>query len=102
MESHTNGADGRGKGCAWAYVNSVEDALRITELHKRVFVDLDADNGEGFWYIKDAALKPQLNAMAEAIGSMRTRPLWLPRQPLVAELPSKSMIADYVNDHFAH
>ena len=30
IESHTNGADGRGKGCAWAYVNSVEDAMRVT------------------------------------------------------------------------
>lgn len=97
MESHTNGVDGRGKGCAWAYVNSVEDALRITALHKRVFVDLDAENSEGFWFVKDATLSAHLCGMADIIGSTRGRPVWLPRQPLVAELPSKSMLAEYVN-----
>jgi hypothetical protein len=97
MESHTNGADGRGKGCAWAYVNSVEDALRITSLHKRVFIDLDADHAEGFWYVKDAQLVGHLNAMADVLGQARGRPVWLPRQPLVAELPASSLLAQYVN-----
>ena len=100
MESHTNGADGRGKGCAWAYVNSVEDALRVTALHKRVFVDLDEDDNEGFWFIKDPALAPQLGAFADTIGAARTRPVWLPRQPLVAELPAKSMLAQFVKQTY--
>jgi rubrerythrin len=95
VESHTNAVDGRGKGCAWVYVSTVEDALRVTTLHKRVFVDLDADNGEGFWYVQDAGLKGHLSAMADVLAAARGRPVWLPRQPLVAELPAKSMLADY-------
>lgn len=101
MESHTNGIDGRGKGCAWAYVDSVEDALAITTLHKRVFVDLDADHAEGFWFVKDASLAPRLAAMAEEVSVARSRPQWLPRQPLVAELPAKSMLANFVNGVYA-
>jgi hypothetical protein len=96
MESHTNGADGRGKGCAWAYVNSVEDALRVTSLHKRVFADIDAENAEGFWFAKDPQLVGHLSVMAETIGQNRQRPVWLPRQALVAELPANSMLAQYV------
>lgn len=96
MEAHTNGADGRGKGCAWAYVNCVEDAMRVTALHKRVFVDLDKDGGEGFWFVQNDALKPHLATLADAVGAQRARPVWMPRQPLVAELPGKSMLAEYV------
>lgn len=96
MESHTNPIDGRGKGCAWAYVDSVEDALALTALHKRIFVDLDDDDAEGFWFVQDAALMPRLAAMAEEVGAFRNRPQWLPRQPLVAELPARSMLAQYV------
>jgi hypothetical protein len=98
MESHTNSGDGRGKGCAWVYVNSVEDALRITSLHKRVFIDLDADHAEGFWYVKDAQLVGHLNAMADVLGQARGRPVWLPRQPLVAELPAGSILQKIAHD----
>ena len=96
MEAHTNGSDGRGKGCAWAYVNCVEDAMLVTALHKRIFVDLDKDGGEGFWFVQSDALKPHLATLADAVGAQRSRPVWMPRQPLVAELPAKSMLAEYV------
>lgn len=96
IESHTNGADGRGKGCAWAYVNSVEDAMRVTALHKRVFVDLDKDGNEGFWFVQDDALKAHLATFADTLGAHRSRPVLMPRQPLVAELPGKSMLAEFV------
>jgi hypothetical protein len=98
IESHTNPSDGRGRGCAWVYVDSVAAALRVTEVHKRLFIDVDAFGCEGFWFVRDPQLTTALCLFADSIGSARGRPLIMPRQPVVAELPGKSLIADIVNE----
>jgi len=98
VESHTNPTDGRGKGCAWVYVDSVADAVSLTKLHKRVFADVDTEGFEGFWIVEEnPSLVSCLASMAEHVGSLRGRPQFLPRQPMVAELPAKSVIAQIVS-----
>jgi len=92
IESHTNATDGRGKGCAWVYVDNAEQAWALTSMHKRVFVDVDENGGEGYWYMMDEALTPHLKAMADRLSVNEDRPLVLPRQPLVAELPATSLL----------
>lgn len=57
VESHTNAGSGRTKGCAWAYLDSAKDAhALVAALHRRAFVDIDADGGEGVWYIPPPAI----------------------------------------------
>jgi hypothetical protein len=86
VESHTNAA-GRGKGCAWVYLSSMDAAAAVVELHKRVFVDADADGREGVWYVARDELVPSLGAMAAECAAAARRLTVLPKQPLVAELP---------------
>ena len=93
VESHTNGTDGHGRGCAWVFVGSVEDARRVTALHKRVFVNVDADGGEGFWFARDPALVPALDAMVAEVVARTDIPDGLPRLPVVVEAPAKAMIS---------
>jgi hypothetical protein len=71
VESHTNPTGARGRGCAWVYLDSVADARELIHtMHKRAFIDVDADGGEGFWYIMNSGAdldmrKAQLAAFAE-------------------------------------
>ena len=96
VESHTNPQDGRGRGCAWVYVSTVEEALKVVALHKHIFADIDADGHEGFWFVRNPAMVPFLGRMADVVGATRHRPQVLPRQPMVAELPGKSIMSDIV------
>ena len=96
VESHTNPSDGTGKGCAWVFVGSVEDARRVVSLHKRVFVDVDADGCDGYWFaINDnQELVEQLEEFAGRRVTDEARPSGLPRLPLVAEAPARSRISE--------
>jgi len=57
---------------------------------------VDADGCEGFWIVANEQLIAPLAIMAEVQAQMRNRPHCLPRQPMVAELPGKSTLADVV------
>jgi hypothetical protein len=92
IESHSN-KDGYEKGAAWVYVDTPEQALTVTGLHKRVLFDCDGDGNEGFWLLEDARLEAQFTnfaAVRKADASRKERPL--PGQPLVAEFPMTSML----------
>eukprot|EP00672_Neobodo_designis_P018357 CAMPEP_0174831182 /NCGR_PEP_ID=MMETSP1114-20130205/2955_1 /TAXON_ID=312471 /ORGANISM="Neobodo designis, Strain CCAP 1951/1" /LENGTH=599 /DNA_ID=CAMNT_0016065003 /DNA_START=139 /DNA_END=1938 /DNA_ORIENTATION=- len=119
IESHTNGHTGRSKGCAWVYLDSTRDAVALTAaLHRRAFVDVDAAGNEGVWYTDGAAMEDALaNFAAERVDAatfapsqgaddtaampagMRC-PQLMPRQPVVAELPGKSLLAELALDAF--
>lgn len=94
VESHTNPSDGTGKGCAWVFVGSVADARRVVSLHRRVFVDVDGDGNDGYWFAMDAALVGPLEEFAALRVGDEARPAGLPRLPLVAEAPARSHIAN--------
>jgi len=91
VEEHTQ-KEGKCRGCVWVYVDSPAEAWLLTSLHKRVFIDVDEDMREGYWYVTEPSCVPQLRAMAEVLGFAPHRPMVLPRQPLVAELPATSMM----------
>jgi hypothetical protein len=132
IESHTNGHTGRSKGCAWVYLDSTKSAVNLTAaLHKRAFVDVDANGGEGVWYTDGAALEDSLVAFAaervatataeisptvekdaaapasstndcsEFVDPGMRCPQLMPRQPVVAELPGTSLLAELALDAFA-
>uniref|UniRef100_A0A7S1W1V7 F-box domain-containing protein n=1 Tax=Neobodo designis TaxID=312471 RepID=A0A7S1W1V7_NEODS len=95
IESHSN-RDGYEKGAAWVYVDTPEQALAVTALHKRVLFDCDGDGHEGFWLLDDQRLEAQFADFAasrKSDASRRERPL--PGQPLVAEFPQSSMLRGY-------
>lgn len=47
IESHTHATTGRGKGCAWVYVRSVEDIQTIVDaLNNRTFCCVNPESGE--------------------------------------------------------
>ena len=87
IESHT-GVDNRGKGCAWVHVTTDADAQRLLALDKRLFLDLD-ENGAEAVLMCDASEdgRAQLRAFADRFGPDPLRPMQLPRQPMVLELP---------------
>ena len=82
IEPHTN-KDGRSKGCAWVYLHHVEDEHLLLPLHRRALFDMDASRQHGI-YIGDTN---ELERMADAIVTVRHRPMSLPRQLMVVELP---------------
>lgn len=91
VESHTTGADHRGKGCAWIYLDSIRDAkLVLAALHRRVLADLDATGGEGFWASEEANAA-ELKILADALPTRERNPA-LPRLPIVVEVPAHSLL----------
>lgn len=86
VENHTNGPDGRGKGCAWVYVTNPYDEQRLLSLNKRMFVDVDDDRREGVWYCSPDHIE-DLGNMASSRAYKPNRPIVLARQPLVVERP---------------
>jgi hypothetical protein len=86
VENHTNGVDGRGKGCAWVYVANEYDEQRLLTLNKRMFVDVDDDGREGIWYCSPDFIE-SLGVMASRRSCFPNRPIVLARQPLVVERP---------------
>jgi hypothetical protein len=92
IESHTNPSQGgRGKGCAWLYVRTVHEALQITALHRRIYVDVDEYGREGVWLCGPSEDdKDLLTYYSAQQGMLPHRPMVLPRNPLVVEVPSKS------------
>jgi len=91
-ESHTNPSQGgRGKGCAWLYVRSQSDVVRVMALHQRAYVDVDDEGHEGMWVCGNTDDDKSLLAVhaGHQSGSRNRLPVH-PRNCLVVEVPSKS------------
>ncbi|ESL08693.1 hypothetical protein TRSC58_03601 [Trypanosoma rangeli SC58] len=88
MEAHTNALNGRGKGCTWVFVTSQEDAKRLMQFNKLIFLDVNAD-GKEVYMVAPPRSRAWLQDRAESVGRWATRPMCLPRQPMVIEIPEK-------------
>jgi hypothetical protein len=87
VESHT-GMDNRGKGCAWVHVSNETDAHRLLSISRRLFMDLDKAGQEVVLLCRPtAAAQEELKAFAARCAEDSLRPLQLPRQPILFELP---------------
>ena len=87
IEAHTS-KDGKSKGCAWVYVPRSYDETRILTLSRRIFIDVDQLGREGLIMCHPEA-QAELKALSSSRASVKTRQAYLPRQPLVCELPSQ-------------
>ncbi|EKF30529.1 hypothetical protein MOQ_005658 [Trypanosoma cruzi marinkellei] len=88
MESHTNALNNRGKGCTWVFVSSQDDVKRLMQFNRLIFLDLNAD-GREVYMVAPPRSKMWIQEYAENIASWSTRPIYLPRQPMVIEVPEK-------------
>ncbi|RNF09309.1 hypothetical protein TraAM80_02256 [Trypanosoma rangeli] len=88
MEAHTNALNGRGKGCTWVFVTSQEDAKRLMQFNKLIFLDVNAAGSE-VYLVAPPRSKAWIQDHAESVGGWATRPMYLPRQPMVIEMPEK-------------
>jgi hypothetical protein len=89
-ENHRHLATGRGKGCAWIYLECATMASAVLNFHHRVFADVESTTGrEGVWIV-DHGAELQLAADVERRATYDPhRSLVLPRCPLVVEYPCR-------------
>ncbi|KAF8300362.1 cyclin-like F-box protein 2 [Trypanosoma cruzi] len=88
MESHTNALNNRGKGCTWVFVTSQDDVKRLMRFNRLIFLDLNAD-GREVYMVAPPRSRMWIQEYAENIARWSTRPIYLPRQPMVIEVPEK-------------
>ncbi|ESS66363.1 hypothetical protein TCDM_04980 [Trypanosoma cruzi Dm28c] len=88
MESHTNALNNRGKGCTWVFVTSQDDVKLLMQFNRLIFLDLNAD-GREVYMVAPPRSRKWIQEYAENIARWSTRPIYLPRQPMVIEVPEK-------------
>ena len=85
VENHRNETTGRGKGCAWVYIDEPAAAPGLIRFHHRVFVDVAGPkHEEGVWIVPRGA-EALLTMHASHAGH---RDAHLPRTSLVVEPPA--------------
>lgn len=90
IEAHTNVHKGRGKGCSWVFVTSQKDAERLMGFDKLIFLDIN-EKKEEVYILAPPRSREWLRKYAEEVGNSLNRPINLPRQPIVVELPERSL-----------
>ena len=83
IEAHT-AKGGRGKGCAWVYVRTVANAQELVAMNHCALLKMSLETGQLGAYIGGIALE----TLCEEDAAHRST--HMPRQLLVAELPSSA------------
>lgn len=101
IENHCNKLTGRGKGCAWAYVEDDGVAAeRVLSFHHRAYYDV-MNGVEGVWIVHPAHSEA-LTDDAAIRGAASDRPRFMPRTAMVVELPARAATSALRVPSYAH